>query len=97
MISGLEIVRLRSLPINLLYSEPSGRGSPSDAESFVFGSTRTEVGFKPSKPMSSSNDNVYLRRERKISFVDLANSKPKKYLTGPRSLSLKATCNSYLT
>ena len=58
VISGLEMVKYISLPINLLCTKRSSMGSSSSRLSLKFGSIGSILGLLPKKPVSSSKDKV---------------------------------------
>lgn len=78
-----DIVRYRSLPINLLYGEASGSGSPSSVLNFRLESMGRVAGLLSIKPLSSSSGSVYFVWVREVPSVALVISKSKKYLTEP--------------
>jgi len=77
------MVKYIGLPINLLYTKGSSIGLSSLRISFKLGSTGNVVRLLPKKPILSGKGKVYFLLLEEISLLDLAISKPSKYLREP--------------
>ena len=75
----------------------SAKCSPSLWLSLRLGSIGSPAGLQPKKPVSSNKERVYFLWERYIPVEDFAISSPRKYFSGPRSLSLNMDCRELLT
>jgi hypothetical protein len=93
-ILGLVRVRYSNLPISLLYMVGSARGSPCDLDSCSCGCIGVGQGFAANKPTSWSKSSVYFLWQSDMPSLDLATSKPRKYLSLPRFLILYSNWKS---
>lgn len=89
--SGLERVGYNNFPMSRLYEEidVGESKSPSWAVSLVEGSIGVVTGLQARCPVSSSSWSVKCLWLKNIPSPDVKISNPRKYLSDPRSLSLK--------
>jgi hypothetical protein len=86
--SGLVSVKKSNLPTDPLYWLGSCKISPSDLDNLQCCTIGILDGLHPNIPESSRISRVYFLWQKEMPFLDLATSKPKKYLKFPKSLSL---------
>lgn len=90
VMSGLVVLRYINLPMSLLYAGVSSNARLWSWHNFIVGSEDVLTVWEPRKAESVNMSRQYFLWHMVIPCFECATSNPKKYLSVPRSLILKA-------